>query len=247
MKKKSLLFLCLGLLVCSCGGQKGNNQQSATVDGKAVLAENIQSTQKSRMAQYLDSIGFQDIADVDSTIVIDLMYARPDNFMGEVLYGDLKEAYLHPEAMEALLKAKKLLQEKHPDYNFIIYDATRPMSVQQKMWDKVKGTSQDIYISDPANGGGLHNYGLAVDINILDGEGKPLSMGTIVDHLGPEAHIDEEAKLVAEGKIAEQDVKNRELLREVMRGAGFRTIRSEWWHFNKVARDYAREHYQVVK
>lgn len=232
-------------LLCSCGGQ--NARQQATTEAVEVAAEPLKKPAKSRMAQYLDSIGFQDIADVDSTIAIDLMYARPDNFMGEVLYGDLREAYLHPEAMEALLKAKQLLQEKHPDYNFIIYDATRPMSVQQKMWDKVKGTSQDIYISDPANGGGLHNYGLAVDINILDADGNPLSMGTIVDHLGPEAHIDEEAKLVAEGKITEQDVKNRELLREVMRGAGFRTIRSEWWHFNKVSRDYAREHYQVVK
>ncbi|MBO4985225.1 MAG: M15 family metallopeptidase [Bacteroides sp.] len=238
--KNNLIFCLLFVLLCSCGGQKNNQQKEVTCDTLAVV-------EKSPMAHFLDSIGFLDIADVDSTIVIDLMYTRPDNFMGEVLYKDLNEAYLHPEAMEALLKAKQLLQEKHPDYNFIIYDATRPMRIQQMMWDMVKGTEKDIYISDPANGGGLHNYGLAVDINILDGEGKPLSMGTPVDHLGIEAHIDNEAQLVKEGKITEQDVKNRELLREVMRGAGFRTIKSEWWHFNRVSRDEAREKYQVVR
>lgn len=241
---KNLLILLIACLLCSCNNKQETTQQDATITNDTV-ATTISS--KSRMAQYLDSIGFIDIAEADSTIVIDLLYTRADNFMGEVLYGDLKEAYLHPEALEALLKAKQLLKAKHPDYNLIIYDATRPMSVQQKMWDMVKGTDKDIYISDPANGGGLHNYGLAVDINILDANGKPLDMGTIVDHLGIEAHIDNEAQLVKEGKITEQHVKNRELLREIMRGAGFRTIKSEWWHFNRISRDEARAKYQVVK
>ena len=67
------------------------------------------------------------------------------------------------------------------------------MSVQQKMWNVVKGTSQNIYVSNPARGGGLHNYGLAVDVSIADEKGNPLPMGTKVDHLGKEAHIDTEA------------------------------------------------------
>lgn len=74
------------------------------------------------------------------------------------------------------------------------------MSVQQKMWNVVKGTSKYIYVSNPARGGGLHNYGLAVDISILDEAGNPLPMGTEVDHLGPEAHITNEAALVQSGK-----------------------------------------------
>ena len=238
-----LLSVCFTALLCACGGST-KKQETAPAAPDTCTA--VSPKEKSSMAHHLDSIGFIDIADVDSTIVIDLMYTRPDNFMGVVLYENLNEAYLHPEALESLLAAKKLLQEKHPDYNFIIYDATRPMRIQQMMWDRVKGTPQDIYISDPANGGGLHNYGLAVDINILDAEGKPLDMGTPVDHLGIEAHIDNEAQLVKEGKLTPQAVKNRELLREVMRGAGFRTIRSEWWHFNRVSRDEARARYQVV-
>ena len=37
------------------------------------------------------------------------------------------------------------LKELYPGYSLIIYDAARPMSVQQKMWNVVKGTSQNIY------------------------------------------------------------------------------------------------------
>ena len=51
----------------------------------------------------------------------------------------------------------------------------------------MKGTSKYIYVSNPSRGGGLHNYGLAVDISILDDKGTPLPMGTPVDHLGREA------------------------------------------------------------
>ena len=52
-----------------------------------------------------------------------------------------REAYLHPEAAKALLQAQKRLKELYPGYSLIIYDAARPMSVQQKCGNVVKGTS----------------------------------------------------------------------------------------------------------
>ena len=201
---------------------------------------------KSRMARQLDSLGFRNIAEADSTIAIDLMYARADNFTGEVLYDDLHEAYLHPDALESLLLAQRLLRELHPDYRLVVYDALRPMSVQQRMWDKVKGTSRYRYVSNPARGGGLHNYGLAVDLSILDANGCPLPMGTPVDHLGPEAHITDEAQLVEAGKLTSTERANRQLLRRVMKEAGFRPLPSEWWHFNRVSRAVAKEKYRVI-
>ena len=114
---------------------------------------------QSRMEHYLDSLGLVNVGRMDPTLKIDLMYTRADNFTGKVLYEDLQEAYLHPEAAKALLQAQKRLKELYPGYSLIIYDAARPMSVQQKMWNVVKGTSQNIYVSNPARGGGLHNYG----------------------------------------------------------------------------------------
>ena len=151
------------------------------------------AAQQSQTARHMENLGFVNIAEADSTIAIDLMYTRADNFTGRVLYEDLHEAYLHPDALKGLLRAQQELKKRHPRYRLIVYDAARPMSVQQKMWNVVTGTSKYIYVSNPARGGGLHNYGLAVDISILDEAGVPLPMGTKVDYLGPEAHITNEA------------------------------------------------------
>ena len=159
----------------------------------------------------------------------------------------MQEAYLHPEAAKALLQAQKRLKELYPGYSLIIYDAARPMSVQQKMWNVVKGTSQNIYVSNPARGGGLHNYGLAVDVSIADEKGNPLSMGTKVDHLGKEAHIDTEAAMVQQGVITAQERRNRLLLRRVMTDVGYKPLRSEWWHFNFRSREEAKRNYKVIR
>lgn len=84
------------------------------------------------------------------------------------------------------------------------------------------------------------------DSSILDDKGLPLPMGTPVDHLGREAHITEEAVLVAQGKLTEQERENRLLLRQVMKEAGFHPLPSEWWHFNRVSRQTAKERYRVI-
>ena len=206
----------------------------------------IPQTDKSEMAHHLDSLGFVNIAIEDPSIVINLKYATDDNFVGEVLYTNLHEAYLHPKAMECLKKAQKLLKEKHPGYTLIVYDAARPMSVQQQMWNKVKATKNKNYVSNPANGGGLHNYGLAVDISIVDERGKALPMGTPFDFFGIAAHTDDEQTLVANGKITEEERQNRLLLRGVMRKAGFTPLRTEWWHFNYCSRAEAKKNFKAI-
>ena len=195
--------------------------------------------QKSATALYLNSLGYVNVAEQDSSILVSLMYARSDNFTGKLLYNDLREAYLHKDAIAPLLKAQRLLHEVHPDYNLMIFDAARPMHVQQQMWDVVKGTRQQIYVSNPARGGGLHNYGLAVDISIVNTQGDTIPMGTKVDHLGREAHTDYTA-------ISPEALQNRRLLIHVMREASFRSLPTEWWHFNLVSRNEARQQYKVI-
>ena len=99
-------------------------------------------------------------------------------------------------------------------------------------------------MSNPANGGGLHNYGLAVDITIVDSEGKELDMGTHVDFLGSKSNIDKEEDLVRSGKITLQARNNRILLRKVMNAGGWKPLKSEWWHFNLCSRTQARAKYK---
>ena len=203
--------------------------------------------QQSKTARQMAKQGLVDILSVDSTIQVSLMYSRADNFTGKILYTDLREAYLHPKAAAALTKAQKALKKLRPDLSLKVYDATRPMSVQQKMWNTVAGTSKQNYVSNPRNGGGMHNYGLAVDITLCDAAtGDTLDMGTKVDYLGSYAHIDNEAGLVARHIITPQAKKNRELLRKVMSDAGFKPLKTEWWHFNLVSRAEAKAHYKAV-
>lgn len=213
---------------------------------QCIFCLSIHGQNLSATGQKMKAMGLVNIAEADPTIAIDLKYTKADNFVGKVLYTDLREAFLHPDALKLLLKAQKLLKEKHPNYSLIIYDAARPMSVQKQMWSMVKGTKKQKYVSNPARGGGMHNYGLAVDISIIDATGNPLPMGTEFDHLGYEANITNEVGLVKSGKITEAERQNRLLLRKVMKQAGFRPLSSEWWHFNFCTRQYAKAHYKPI-
>ncbi len=251
--KRCLPAFCVLLMWCSCisGTKEGKDSTKAETEyidtvqvSEAILP--APQPEKSPMARYMDSLGLVDVTELDSSLVVKLMYTQADNFTGEVLYDDLSEAYLHPDAAYALVKAQRALKELHPSYSLLIYDAARPMSVQKKMWNVVKGTPKYRYVSNPNNGGGLHNYGLAVDISIQDSSGQPLPMGTKVDHLGAEAHITRESELVRNGKMSEAERQNRILLRKVMKEAGFRALPCEWWHFNFCSRDVARQKYKLI-
>lgn len=251
--KRCLPAFCVLLMWCSCisGTKEGKDSTKAEtkyIDTVQVSEAVLPAPQpeKSPMARYMDSLGLIDVTELDSSLVVKLMYTQADNFTGEVLYNDLSEAYLHPDAAYALVKAQRTLKELHPSYSLLIYDAARPMSVQKKMWNVVKGTPKYRYVSNPNNGGGLHNYGLAVDISIQDSLGQPLPMGTKVDHLGAEAHITQEGELVRYGKMSEAERQNRILLRKVMKEAGFRALPNEWWHFNFCSRDVARQKYKLI-
>ena len=204
------------------------------------------SADKGETARRLARQGYVNIRQEDPTIHVSLMYSRADNFCGVVLYDDLKEAFLHPEAMAALKKAQAYLQQLRPDLSLKVYDAARPMSIQQKMWDKVKHTRKVIYVSNPDHGGGMHNYGMAVDITLCTLKGDTLDMGTTIDYMGKAAHIDHEDLLVKEKKISRKARENRQLLRRVMRHGGFMPLRTEWWHFNKCSRATAKRYYKVI-
>lgn len=191
--------------------------------------------------------GMVDLQSVDPTIQVSLMYARPDNFTGQVLYADLRRAYLHPEAASALRKAQAELRRLRPDLSLKVYDAARPMSIQQRMYDVVKGTPKNIYVSNPKNGGGLHNYGLAVDITLCDARGDTLPMGTKIDYMGKLAHVSLEEQMAQAGKLSAAARRNRQLLRRVMAAGGFKVLRTEWWHFNLRSRAEARARYKVIR
>lgn len=211
-----------------------------------LLCSTTIAAQQTDWDNYLKKGGFIEVKLLIPEIRTDLVYSTTNNFTGKVLYHNLTKAWLHRDAALKLVKAYLLLKQYQPTYNLLIYDAARPMGVQEQMWELVKGTSNSYYVANPAKGGGLHNYGMAVDITIVDAQGNPLDMGTGFDFFGKEANIDNEQELVRQGLISKISLQNRLLLRKVMTEAGFTTVTSEWWHFNACSRATARADYHLI-
>ena len=196
----------------------------------------------------MEELGLVDIETISKDIHVSLMYSRDDNFTGKVMYHDFTKAYLHPEAADALLKAQAELKRIRPDLSLKVYDAARPLSVQQIMWDQVKGTENQIYVSNPGKGGGLHNYGLAVDVTLCHAAtGDTLSMGTHIDYFGKMAQVKYEQVCLEQNLLGQEEYMNRILLRNVMTAAGYKILPTEWWHFNFKTRAEAKAHYKLIK
>ena len=209
-----------------------------------VIAETI-----GELESRLIAAGLVNIKKVIPEVYVELRYSTTDNFFGMDVYGDLENCYVQPIVAEMLKKAHNTLTADHPDLTFTIYDGVRPLSVQQILWDNLDKPEKvkPIYVADPKKGS-LHNYGVAVDLTISRAKsGKVLDMGTGFDFFGYPAYPDREEQMLREGKITEDHIANRKLLRKVMRTAGFHGIGSEWWHFNAFSRKVASEKFVMVK
>ena len=69
-----------------------------------ILMLPIAAQKESSTAQKMQAAGYINIQELDKTLKVSLMYTRADNFTGTILYDDLREAYLHPIAAQALCK-----------------------------------------------------------------------------------------------------------------------------------------------
>jgi D-alanyl-D-alanine dipeptidase len=216
----------------------------------SALSSNAQSRQT---AEYdwdakMRNMGLTDVCFWEPSIQYYLVYKTRDNFTGAPLYNSkLTKAWLHPRAAGMLIRAQDLLRSERPDLFLLIYDAARPMEVQRKMDEWAKKTNNGYYVADPAKGGGLHNYGMAVDVTLVDKNGEWLPMGTPFDFFGPESNTDKEDDLLRRRRITPSEYKNRKLLRRIMEEAGFKSVASEWWHFNACSREDAREKYWLIE
>ena len=241
-----LLFLIISSFSC--------NQKTFIIPDSSINTEVVTSQKppipspviaKPQMCLDMEKMGLVDVQKIDLSIRVVLAYASDDNFTGKVLYESSQYAYLQPDVAQMLAKASQLLQGQHPNYRLLVLDAARPVSVQQIMWNVVKGTPNNIYVANPSKTG-LHNYGAAVDVTITNDLGVPLDMGTPFDYFGVEAQPSKEEQMLKEGKLTQLQVDNRKILRNVMNKAGFLTHQREWWHFNAYKLSEAKSKYQVI-
>lgn len=187
---------------------------------------------------------FRHLSTIDG-IAVDLRYGTPDNFVGRDLYSPFDCAWLHRDAAHALEKVVAWLADRRPGHKVLVLDALRPQRVQQLLWDALDGTGLRMYLANPERGS-IHSFGMALDLTILDPEGRELDMGTGFDDLSEKSHPALEAKLLAAGEITVEHVANRQLLRDAMTHAGFVGINSEWWHFDCGDREAVRRTFRRV-
>ncbi len=161
---------------------------------------------------------FVNVQELDPTIELDIRYATTNNFTNKQMY-DCGKCYLREEVAEKMVLANKEFREM--GYRIKVFDCYRPQSVQYKLWQEVPNPQ---YVANPDKGS-VHNRGGAVDLTLIDKNGKELPMGTGYDFFGEQAHQDY-------FQLPENILENRKLLKETLHKFGFTPIRTEWWHYD---------------
>lgn len=222
MKIASVFFLVLLFLSCK---EKTVTEQSAKpqINEKEYQIDSVEATnipKQNELKEFgdLPDTTFIRLADYSHDFSFDMRYATTNNFLKAKVY-DCAECYTRVKTAKALIRANKVFMTM--GYRIQFFDCYRPNSVQYKMWELFPNPQ---YVANPVKGS-IHNKGGAVDITLIDFDGKKLDMGTDFDFFGKEAHHDYTA-------LSTTVIENRTLLKETMEENGFWSIRTEWWHYN---------------
>lgn len=165
----------------------------------------------------------------DFDVDIALAYATADNFTGRPVYRRAA-CWLNPEAAELLQRTISLARPL--GLRLLVFDAFRPAEAQWVLWNH---SPDPDFLADPRRGS-PHSMGAAVDLTLLDGDGRPLDMGTPFDAFTPLSHH-------GTTTISAEAQRNRALLLGLMTAAGWDFYRNEWWHYQLFQ---ARARYPVL-
>jgi D-alanyl-D-alanine dipeptidase len=166
-------------------------------------------------------------------------------------YGGHSPYYLRQSVIKNLIQAQNYLQLLHPNWYIQIFDAYRPVAVQQFMVDYSFGEAlrergltdkelspqqrEEVWTavyeiwavpSLDMKTPPPHSTGAAVDITLVNDIGEVVDMGSPIDEMSdrslPEYYHHSHPEYHA----------HRQLLRDVMLKAGFQRNPREWWHFS---------------
>lgn len=176
-------------------------------------------------------------------------------------YGSASPFFVREGVLTALYQAHAHLQRQRPGWQILIFDAYRPVAVQQFMVDYTFTTqlqgrepqtltpeqqqeilSQVYQIwaipSPDSKTPPPHSTGAAVDVTLVDQVGRPVDMGSAIDELSVRSQPDYFARIAADPKVSLGERQraalaacHRQLLAQVMALAGFERHPGEWWHF----------------
>jgi zinc D-Ala-D-Ala dipeptidase len=170
-------------------------------------------------------------------------------------YAGKSPYYLRQGVLDRVIQAQEKLQYLHPGWQLQIFDAYRPVEVQQYMVDytfrqtvadrgldlnrlspgQTEQIWQDVYqiwaipsfdLDTPPP----HSTGSAIDLTLVDNLGIPVGMGSPIDEMSARsqpAYFSD-----ATDPIEQQYHRNRQILCQIMNYAGFARHPAEWWHFS---------------
>jgi D-alanyl-D-alanine dipeptidase len=162
--------------------------------------------------------------------------------------------YLRQGVVDSLIAAQNQLQQYHPDWKIQIFDAYRPVEVQQFMVDytfteiaKAQGCTlpvaedkrqvilEKVYqfwavpsldrTTPPP-----HSTGAALDITLVDENHQPIDMGSPIDEISARSYPDHFAN--SNAPEAKEYHRHRQVLKDAMTAVDFQQHPNEWWHFS---------------
>ncbi len=164
-------------------------------------------------------------------------------------YGGVSPWQLRSGVYERLKTASRSLSQSHPGWSLHLFDAYRPIAVQNDMvrleflaWSKGRHEAdlsekerdriyQKVYriwavpSDDPATPP-PHSTGAAMDLTLTDSSGREVWMGSPIDENSDRSNPDYFKIL---DPVAHD---HRRVLCEAMESAGFTRHPEEWWHFS---------------
>lgn len=161
-----------------------------------------------------------DLRRVIPDLAFDLRYGTSDNITRQRLYpGDMPCLMLASTAAKLAQAQEKLRAQ---GYGLKIWDAWRPPEVQKSLFEHGGYTGM---FTDPGLMWSRHCSGTAVDVTLVDRNGRELKMPTKYDAGGPGCHYQ---AILKDDEVRER----RHILQVAMLTSGFTALDSEWWHFD---------------
>ncbi len=158
------------------------------------------------------------IKEVNPHIIVDIRYSTEDNFTKKKLY-DSNTCFLRKSAAAKLNAVQRELEKMN--LGLKVWDCYRPLAVQRILWAILP---DERFVANPEKGS-RHNRASAVDLTLVDSQGRELQMPTGFDDFSPKAGHDYQ-------DLPDQVIKNRGLLKSLMEKEGFISLPEEWWHYD---------------
>ena len=169
-------------------------------------------------------------------------------------YGEASPFCVRQGVRDRLRSAQEILQRTHPGWRIQVFDAYRPIAVQQFMVTHTfneqveergltssqlseaerQAVLQQVYEfwavpnPDPALPP-PHSTGAAIDLTLVNPSGEVVDMGSPIDEISPRSHPQH---FIASAEPQQQFHRDRLTLAQVMQAAGFTQHPNEWWHFS---------------